>query len=82
LAPKFLNKKSKKITLTSYSIKKKVHICMSNEYKTTTYYFFNYWFKSVTKGMVFFKIKNKDLPETEGFFMDKFQSLNVTNKNS
>ncbi len=55
---------------------------MSNEYKTTTYYFFNYWFKSVTKGMVFFNIKNKDLPETEGFFWYKIQSLNVTNKNS
>ena len=32
---------------------------MSNENKTTTYYFFNYWFKSVTKGMVFFNIKKQ-----------------------
>jgi hypothetical protein len=55
---------------------------MSNEYKARTYYFFNYWFKSVTKGMVFFNIKNKDLLETEVFFMDKFYSLNITNKNS
>ena len=83
LEPKFIEIiNSKKISLSRYSIKKIVHICIINEYKATTYHFFNYCYKSVTKGMAFFNTKNKDLPEMEGFFIDKFCSLKITNKNS